>query len=93
MSEAERRERQAAIQATMLGGSGGGGVSRIDFLYALERSNPSCRWGRFVAGYRGRLGLQVGRWSAGFRRALPLHHEPAHYLNARSTTCTAAVFL
>ncbi|KAI7846285.1 hypothetical protein COHA_000213 [Chlorella ohadii] len=42
MSEAERRERQAAIQATMLGGSGGGGVSRIDFLYALERSNPSC---------------------------------------------------
>ena len=45
MTEAERRERQAAIQATMLGGSGGGGVSRADFLYALERSNPSCRWG------------------------------------------------
>ncbi|PRW20821.1 katanin p60 ATPase-containing subunit A1-like [Chlorella sorokiniana] len=42
MTEAERRERQAAIQATMLGGSGGGGVSRADFLYALERSNPSC---------------------------------------------------
>lgn len=50
MSEAERRERQAAIQATMLGGSGGGGVSRADFLYALERSNPSCRWGGVETG-------------------------------------------
>lgn len=65
MSEAERRERQAAIQATMLGGSGGGGVSRIDFLYALERSNPSCRWGRFVAGVSGQVGAaswQVVSW-------------------------------
>lgn len=51
MSEAERRERQAAIQAIMLGGGGGGGgVTRADFLYALERSNPSCRWGRQAEG-------------------------------------------
>ncbi len=64
MSEAERRERQAAIQATMLGGSGGGGVSRIDFLYALEHSNPSCRWVG-VAGRQcvfGRPGCKPARW-------------------------------
>lgn len=62
MTEAERRERQAAIQAIMLGGGGGGGgVTRADFLYALERSNPSCRWDGATAEGAGGSMWCVGR--------------------------------